>query len=107
MDATAGCSTAPVVTLLRSGGEKHDRIRNFAALRLSSQRKSFTALTFGRLLRLVSAGSSFFTARSAVEEQSRIGEEDFCMLRLYGVAGVGKYQKCGIAKVLLEDDGVD
>ena len=28
------------------------------------------------------------------------------MLRLYGVAGVGKYQKSGIAKVLFEDDGV-
>ena len=29
------------------------------------------------------------------------------MLRLYGVAGVGKYQKSDIAKVLFEDDGVD
>ena len=48
-----------------------------------------------------------FLLRSAAEEQPRIGEEDFCMLRLHAVAGVGKYQKSGIAKVLFEDDGVD
>jgi hypothetical protein len=39
-------STAPVVKLLRSEASKRDRIRNFVALRRSSQRKSSTALTF-------------------------------------------------------------
>ena len=48
-----------------------------------------------------------FSALSAAEEQPRIGQEDFCMLRLCAVAGVGKDQKCGIGKVLCEDDGVD
>jgi 2,3-dimethylmalate lyase len=48
-----------------------------------------------------------FTVPLVVEEQSRNGQEDFCMLGLCAVAGIGKYQKGGIRQVPFENDGVD
>ena len=58
-------------------------------------------------LEWVSRRSACVTTVLAAEEQSRIGQEDFCMLGLRAVAGIGKYQKGGIRQVPFQNDGVD